>query len=343
MIIIRPIKEKDTEAFVKMAFEAGIGMTSMPKNREILEKRVQESVQSFADAAFAFESGCYLFVLEDLKNKIIGGTCGIIPKTGRHSPLPFYHVKHLEQHKRIGSSIKTVPTLHVVHHKNYWTEICSLYLTKDYRHSGLGRLLSLSRFLFIAAFPERFDTKIFAEMRGHVNASKVSTFWEGIGQHFVDTDFETLMHLRDEGVMDLKEALPLHPIYIELLPKNVQDSLGKIHEETQAALQMLTQEGFQLSNEFDVCDGGPKIEATTTKIRSVEASVVGEVGEMTRETLNTSPLLLSNNKIAFKACLSPIKKHSSEAIIVPIDVAEALDLNIGDKIRYVSPYKEIPK
>ena len=145
---------------------------------------------------------------------------------------------------------KIVPALHVVQHENYWSEICSLYLKVDYRHSGLGRLLSLSRFLFIAAFLERFEKMIFAEMRGYIDENQVSPFWQGIGQHFVDTTFETLTHLRDEGILDLSRALPWHPIYIELLPRGVQESIGKIHEETKAAFQMLIQEGFKVSDEF---------------------------------------------------------------------------------------------
>lgn len=340
MMLIRPITEKDTEAFIDIAFKAGIGMTSMPKNREILEKRVKDAAKAFADPLSVPDSQIYLFVLEDLKTGLIGGTCAITAKTGRQSPLAFYRLKKQEVHTGIGSSIKIVPTLHVVYHKNYWSEIGSLYLTEQHRKSSLGRLLSLSRFLFIAAFPKCFDSKIFAEMRGYVDEHQNSPFWEGIGRHFVDTKFETLVQLRDEGIIDLSQALPQNPIYIELLPKNVQESIGKIHEETKAALKILMEEGFKFSDEFDICDGGPKIEIETKNIRVIRTSLVEKIADITNETLTTPPLILSNNCLNFKACLSSIKKLPTGGLAIPFEAAHALELNVGDSIRYASPYKE---
>ena len=258
MIIIRPITENDAEAFINIAFTAGIGMTSMPKNRKLLKKKVDDSIKSFKSTSVN-EAETYLFVLEDLEKGLIGGTCGITAKTGRHSPISFYRIKGQEQHNGIGLPNINVHLLNVFHHSNYWSEICSLYLMEDYRHSGIARLLSLSRFLFIAAFPERFEPMVFAEMRGQVSENMICPFWEGIGKHFVDTTFESLMNLRDEGVRDLSQALPVYPIYVELLPKEVRETIGSVHEKTKPALHMLKQEGFKHSDEFDICDGGPKM------------------------------------------------------------------------------------
>lgn len=340
MIIIRPIAKKDTEAFTKIAFAAGIGMTSMPKNLQSLEKRVSDSERAFANKCTALNLGTYLFVLEDLETGIIEGTCGITPKTGVVSPLSFYKIDKQEKHATEDDGLKTVPVLKIVHYSNYSSEICSLFLSKDYRHSGLGRLLSLSRFLFIAAYPERFDHKIFAEMRGHTDEKGISLYWEGIGRHFFDTPYKTLMELKDKGRIDLTTALPFHPIYIELLPQDVQDSIGKVHEDTQTALKMLTEEGFQVTNEVDVFDGGPKIEVETKTIRSVRESVVEKIAEITEELLEKPDFIISNNRIDFRACLSPLHKNPKGELIVPKKVANALHLRIGDTIRYVSPYKE---
>lgn len=339
MIIIRPIKEKDTEAFIEIAYTAGIGMTSMPKNRESLKNKVIESELAFSEDS-PIEGNTYLFVLEDLETGKIEGTCGITAKTGTKSPLIFYRLENNIVHKGIGSSEKTVPTFHIVSHHNYWSEICSLYLSPNYRHSGIGRLLSLSRFLFIAAFPKRFSSKMYAEMRGYIDENKISPFWQGIGSHFIDTSFETLMALRDEGKFDLSLTLPLYPIYVELLPHSVQEAIGKVHNETKPALQMLMQEGFTLSNEFDVCDGGPKIEAETKKIRTVKTSIKDKIVDVTNEFSDAPKFILSNNKLDFRACYSPVQRNRQGGVIIPLKVAKALGLNIGDTVRYVSPYKE---
>lgn len=339
MIIIRPIKGKDTEAFIEIAFTAGIGMTSMPKNRESLKNKIIESEKAFTESPPS-DAVTYLFVLEDLDTGKIEGTCGIIAKTGIQTPILFYRMENSTIHKGIGTSIKRMPTLRVVQHHNYWSEICSLYLSPNYRHSGIGRLLSLSRFLFIAAFPKRFSSKIFAEMRGFSDENNRSHFWHGIGSHFIDTSFETLMALRDEDKFDLSLALPMHPIYVELLPQSVQESIGKVHNETKPALQMLMQEGFTLSNEFDVCDGGPKIEVMTRKIRCIQACNKDKVVDFTHDLLDTPKYILANNNLNFKACYSPVHKILKRGVVIPIKVAKTLELNIGDTIRYVSPYKE---
>lgn len=344
MIIIRPIDQKDTEAFIQMAYNAGIGMTSMPKNREILEKRIKESIEAFSKKPNGHSFlGTYLFVLEDTDSGEIGGTSGIASQTGRQFPIPFFKLKKLEHHEGIGPLQKIVPTLHVIYHENYWSEVCSLYLKPEFRHSGFGRLLSLSRFLFIAAFPDRFESMIFAEMRGYVDENQTSPFWEGIGKHFVDATFETLTHLRDEGILNLSRALPWYPIYTELLPKIVQESIGKIHEETKSAFQMLIQEGFKVSDEYDVCDGGPKIEMETKSVRSLKESVVDNVAEILDEIPCSPHFILSNNQLNFRACLSPIKKLQNGGIAIPPDVAKALELSVGSTVRYTTPYKDTRK
>lgn len=336
MIIIRPITKQDTEAFITIAFTAGIGMTSMPKNRELLEKRVSDSEEAFAKAVDRPNGESYLFVLEDSATGTIGGTCGILAKTGQQTPLSFYRIEKEEQQTGIESLTHLVPTLKVVHYQNYWSEICSLYLTPDFRHSGLGRLLSLSRFLFIASFPERFDRMIFAEMRGYLDTHHVCTFWEGIGRHFIDIPFETLMHYRDERVIDLSQALPHYPIYMELLPYQVQASIGKVHDHTQTALKMLLQEGFTLSSEVDIYDGGPKVEAALKEIRSVKESTVAQISSLSSSIPDPSLFIVTNNQLNFRACLSPLQEQSDGTVIIPADVADALKIGVRDRIRYVA-------
>lgn len=334
MYIIRPIEQKDTEAFIKMAFEAGIGMTSMPKNRAALTKRLDRAIKSFESAPLHPGDELYLFVLEDLATGEIGGTSGILASTGHANPLSFFRIMRNEIHRGIDGVEKVTPLLRVVHYRNYWSEICSLYLCKNYRHGGLGRLLSLCRFHFIAFHPERFDKMMFAEMRGHIDEDNNSPFWEGIGRHFIDTTFESLMQLRDENSVDLREVLPVHPIYIELLPKEVQEAVGKLHVETVPAMKLLADEGFSISDDVDMCDGGPKIAVETKNIRTVKTSRLAIIGEI-NESIHDSPLyLLSHIKNKFRACLSPMIIGDDGSVLLPSATADALNVNVGDEIRY---------
>lgn len=341
MHIIRPITKKDTERFVEIAFHAGIGMTSMPKNRPVLMKRVDDAVEAFSKNVNQPGMENYLFVMEDLATGNIGGTCGITAKNGPN-PLFFYRLETIQTTNNIAPAPQSLRIMRPVHYYDYPSEIGSLYLLPDFRHSGLGRLLSLSRFLFMAAYPYRFDKMVFAEMRGYIDKNNTSPFWEGIGRHFLDMDFEAIMHMRDEEFLNVASALPIYPIYIDLLSKEAQESLGKIHFNTQAALNMLIQEGFQLSEEIDVFDGGPKIEAEISEIRTVRESAVDRVAEITTLDIHSPRHIVSNNTLNFRACYSPLGE-GKDGLIIPAAVAEALQLQVGDDVRYVLSTGENPE
>ncbi|MEI8365241.1 MAG: arginine N-succinyltransferase [Parachlamydiaceae bacterium] len=341
MIIVRPITQADAETFIYIAFNAGVGMTSMPKNRDILIERIHLSMQSFTKKTTSPGDEFYLFVLEDLETGTIGGTCGMIAQTARNSPLFFYRIEHREKHQNVLHQFKRVPTLRAVKYQPHWSEICSLYISPEFRHRGVGRLLSLNRFLFMAEHPHRFTKKIFAEMRGMFDDTHTSPFWEGIGRHFMDTDLNTFTHMRDAGIVDLTQILPTHPIYIEMLPENVQEALGKVHPESQPALNMLLQEGFYPSSECDICDGGPKIEAELRGIRSFKESIVGPIAEILSEEPACLQCILSNRMLDYRACLAPVETTLQGGVVISSRTAEALRVKVGDRIRYVTQKAEV--
>lgn len=342
MIVIRPITQNDAEAFIDIAYHASIGMTSMPRNRELLQERVNDSERSFAKQILQPEDEKYLFVLEDTNTGAIGGTCGIIAKSKHETPLYFYRLEESTQPSAYPSAIpKTVPLMRVVHYYDSPSEICSLYLTPEFRRGGYGRLLSISRFLFIAAYPHRFDRILYASMRGHIDTNNISPFWEGIGRHFLDMEFETLMNLSDEDAINIPSALPAHPIYINLLPKDVQAAIGKTHAETYPALNMLMQEGFKLTDEIDVFDGGPNIAAEIQEIRAVKSSTVVRIAEITPKPLEGARYIISNNRLNFRACFSQIHHQGQQGIIIPAETATALQVHAGDMVRFVTPIAEM--
>lgn len=341
MYVIRPITQNDAEAFIEIGYAASIGMTSMPRNRALLQERVSQSERAFAKQILQPEDEKYLFVLENTDTGTIGGTCAIIAKEKREEPLFYYRLEETTQQSAYPSATpQKVPIMRVVHYYDSPSEICSLYLIPECRGGGNGRLLSLSRFLFIAAFPNRFDNMICANMRGYIDENNVSPFWEGIGRHFLDMEFETLMNLRDEDAINIASALPSFPIYIGLLPKDIQESIGKTHAETHPALNMLMQEGFQLTEELDVFDGGPLIEAETKEIRSVKESIVDHVAEISDRPIEGSRYILSNNRLNFRACFAVIQHKGHQGISITAETAEALQVRVGDPIRYIKPIGE---
>lgn len=335
MYIIRPITEKDAEDFVSIAFHAGIGMTSMPKNREVLLELVANSINAFNKEIHSPGRERYLFLLENTDTGEIVGTCGIAAKTGLLRPLYFYRVETHYKNPSFISTPQKIPIMRVVRYDRAPTEICSLFLLHKARVGGLGKLLSLSRFLFIATHPSRFDKIIYAEMRGYIDSNNISPFWEGFGRHFVDIKFEELMHIRDMESIDVSQALPAHPIYLNLLPKEVKESIGKVHSATVPALQMLIQEGFSLTEEVDVFDGGPKIEAETKEIATIKQSKISKISEIVDKFSEEEHHLISNERLSgFRACLGTVKVKDDHSVILDKETAHALQVEIGNFIRY---------
>ncbi len=336
MFVIRPIAASDHEAFVKLAFEAGLGITSLPKNPPALHNMIEHSERSFAKTLNKPGEELYLFVLENLQDNTLAGVCGIHAKTGISKPIIFYRIAQTSLYNPIQKQPIEVPALKLVHYQDAPTEICSLFLSRAARHSGLGRLLSLSRFLFIASFLDRFDKMVFADMRGVVEHNHDCLFWEGIAQHFVNMDYASFLEVKHAQDISIHEALPQTPIYIPLLPYAVQNTIGKVHENTKPALNMLMQEGFTISDDISIYDGGPKIEAETREIHTVKASQVATVKSITAPTEDSVAFLIANTSIHYRCCYGTLLLDEEQKASLTPQTAAALHVNPGDQIRFIS-------
>src|SRR5690348_5615759 len=93
MLVIRPISLDDLDALFEMANGAGYGLTSLPKDRELLQNRIVESQESFARIGQKPRGEHYLFVLEDLATGKAVGTAGIVAKVGGFEPFYAYKVE----------------------------------------------------------------------------------------------------------------------------------------------------------------------------------------------------------------------------------------------------------
>ena len=116
------------------------------------------NVRSLTDKRFTF-------VIENAQKNIIG-ISGIKARVGTQRP---YYSFLLNQYDRY-------PTLELIQQRIGPTEIGSLFLSPKYRSQGIGRLLSLSRFLFIHSFKDLFTNTIIAELRGYLYKNNVSPF-----------------------------------------------------------------------------------------------------------------------------------------------------------------------
>lgn len=336
MHIIRPIEEHDEDSLVQLAYGATIGLPTLPRDPNRLKAKLTNSLEAFS-AKSPFLHDQYLFVLEDLDTHTIGGCCAI--HTSTKSPIPNYYYS-LETIHIPARSLELMPLEHQLLFPQAQidesSKICSLFLSKDCRQSGLGRLLSLSRFLFIACHPERFEKKMSSEMRGVIDSSGKPPFWEAIGRHFCDIDCNVIQALYETERNIAGEIIPHFPIYCFLLPKEAQEAIGQVHSLTYPAMKMLQDEGFQHCNVIDIFDGGPHISASTADIRTIKTSKRAKVKAIIRKRESSHIFefrLLSNTKINFRACYQEICLQDDESTaILDKATAEAMQLDLGDEI-----------
>lgn len=337
MYFIRPMEMSDFDTLVRFAFHGEEGMSSLPKNKEQLREKLESSIRAFSATVDRPVHELYYFVLEELRTKEVCGMCAISTKKGIESPLYVFQVETVHKQPLKGvPQVRDLHTLKAVSFIDTPTELCTLFLEKNHRREGIGRLLSLSRFLFMAAFPNRFEAEIFAEMRGYLDEQGNSPFYEGVLHHFVDLDRVSLIREIEKGFGFIPYILPDHHIYAELLPESVKVCIGKVHPNTIPALKMLQEEGFQQIDKIDLIDGGIWISAPLASVRAFRESHTTTVGEITETLLPDEMYLISNERLGnFRACLGRLDIHASRTASIEEQTAEALNVLRGDQIRYV--------
>ncbi|NGX57818.1 MAG: Arginine N-succinyltransferase subunit alpha, partial [Chlamydiae bacterium] len=277
MKIIRPIRVEDRESFEELAFQTSLGITSLPKDADQLFDKILQSQEAFDEKKHDPHHHIYIFVLEDLETNTLMGTCGIKAKTAVTEPLYCYRIENIDNTSSTRHVPKTLKILRAIKIRNGPSEVCGLYLSPEHRSENLGYLLSYSRFLFMACHPCRFDDKVIAEMRGYFDEKGENPFWNWVGRHFFDVDYDDAIDRQSRTTSFIPDILPKFPIYIDLLPHEVQRTIGKTHKNTEAALNLLLKIGFSLTHEVDIFDAGPKVWAPVKEIVPLANSRVDKV------------------------------------------------------------------
>lgn len=333
MYVIRPINFSDLDALVACAYRTRIGITNLPKNRKRLLQTIFDSEKAFSISNNKLTFDLYFFVLEDTKDSSVIGVCGIFSK--KPGPIFYYreeYVSPAENFKYIPSKMRILRT---VSYDEGPSEICALYLQPEIRHEGLGKLLSFSRFLFVASFPERFTDVISANMRGKLDQNDSSPFWTGLGYHFLNIDFGILMRLRDDSFEITSSMLPQYPIYPSILRHDAEDCIGHVDRHTLPALKMLQSQGFKYTDEIDVFDGGPIISASKNQIPLIKNSHLAYVKSVADALVMPCKVLITNGQLNFRCCMGEVSIVNENEVNIDTELAKALDVKIGQSVRYV--------
>ena len=337
MQIIRPVQPEDLDQLLALAHYTTFGLTTLPKDKALLERRIRQSVRAFTyepnDPAGGEQ---YLLVMEDTDARRLVGTCGIVTKVGGFDPFYSYELRtSVHESKTLGVR-KEIRTLNLVAEHDGPAEIGSLFLEPSARQPGVGRALSLARFLLVAQMPQRFESTVIAEMRGVIDDDGGSPFWDALGRHFFDLDLPTADYLSVVNKKFIAELMPEHPIYVPLLPAPAQAVIGQVHDHTAPALRILESEGFERTNHVDIFEAGPLVQCPRDDIRAVRESRSATVGAIDDKPASPGEAshLVATEQGAFRACRSALEPGDG-SVTLPRDTAEALGVQRNDIVRHV--------
>ena len=333
--VVRPIRHDDIDAFFDLADSLGSGMTTFPSDRDVLAEKIAHSVASFAETAERLES-LYVLVLEDLDTGTILGTAALYPNVGKQHGFFSYKRIRLVHRSQALQAASDVELLMLANDYTGTTEVGTLAVRPHLHGTGAGRLLARSRYMLVAARPDLFSPVLMAEMRGWQDADGRSPFWDAVGAHFFKMDFATADRVSAlRGNDFIAELLPKHPVYLDLLPQDAQDVIGKPHESSAPAMAMLRREGFRFEGYVDVFDAGPQMHVARDSIETVRNSAVAPAQILSPSAIPDAPnaLVCTQNLPDFRVRLAGARSAPGE-IAISAESLAALQVSEGEDVRW---------
>lgn len=336
MLRLRPAREGDAKTLYELSLVTGGGLTTLPPDLEVLERRVEWSLESFAKPGPSGDAeDYYLLVAEDTATGRIVGTTGIFAHVGLSRPFYSYRLLHLTQVSGDPEIVVHTRLLQLVNDYAGATELGTLFLHPDWRGGANGALLSKGRFLFMRAAPHRFADKVMAEIRGWVDEAGRSPFWEAIGRHFFGMDFHKADHISGMGNSQfIADLMPKFPIYTNLLPEEAQAVIARPHEQAKGAVRLLEEEGFRFAGAVDIFDAGPCYEAPFETIRTIRKTRWRRLARIGLDGDLPAPrrLLAASRGTEFLIVLARAQKRDDGALVIEDEAARALKVTSGDEI-----------
>ncbi len=336
-MLIRPVKPEDLNELVTLAGKVKIGLTTLPADKDLIEEKIKASNQAFSAQRDKPEDDHYLFVLEDCNSEKIVGTSGIVAAVGVTEAFYSYKLGTTVHASRELDVYNKVSTLYLSNDYTGCSELCTLFLDADYRKNNNGKLLSKCRFLFMAEFTDCFAPKVIAELRGYCDDNGRLPFWDGLGRQFFSMEFSQADFLSGAGNKSfIAELMPKHPVYVNLLSKETRDAIGKVHESTRPALNMLEKEGFSFQGYVDIFDAGPTVEAQLQYIRAVRYSRVATVTVKKSKPIGKWHVISNRKFKDFRCCLTKLSLSTKGGITIDSALAKQLKVETGDSVRVVA-------
>lgn len=340
MFLLREVRPSDLDDLYELA--GRLNTLNLPADRRRLKRLIDTSRASFGGRLEDPEDRDYVFVLRDLEVDRVIGTCMIIAKHGTHErPSVYFNIRREQKYSESLSKLFTHQLLQLSFDYDGPTEIGGLILHPDYRghHLKLGKLLAFVRLLYIGMHPELFEDELVAELLPPLNPDGTSELWEALGHHFTELDYLTADRLSRENIEFIRALFPSTPIYTSLLPKSVQDKIGKVGEPTKPVERMLRDIGFAFDHSIDPFDGGPTFRVETAKCEMVRrvsperfAGVLGP--DETPDGLAMIGFEYESRLVRFRATFGPYRR-TEEGVRFFSEGLHKLGVTVGDRFGFM--------
>ena len=330
---VRPARNEDFQSIYEMAKLTGGGFTNLPPDRGTLVEKIIRSEKAFEHDGEEPRNDLFLMVLENTETGQARGTCQIFSMVGAECPFYSYRIGTLTQTSQALNRTFRAQTLTLCTDFEGCSEVGGLFLHPGERAGGLGLLLARSRYLFMRQHRKRFADRVLAELRGVIDESGASPFWDAIAGRFFGMDFREADEFNAlHGTQFIADLMPKTPIYTALLPDSARSVMGVPHPTGRAAMRMLENEGFSYDCYVDIFDGGPTMAAMTDQVRTIRDAQDLVVSKVSDE-LAAEPMMLAAGRLTrFAACYGRLHHEPDGSAAIDRESAALLGVGPGDSL-----------
>ena len=265
---IREVSPADCEQVLH--FGRLLDSINLPTEHSDLAALIWQSRRSFRAQLQDSRQGIYLFVLEEAATQQIVGTAMLIAKHGTPE-CPHYYLEMAtdERYSKTLNKMFRHDYLTLRHSMDGPTELGGLVVDPAFRTEAaqkrpgpkgsakIGKQLSFVRFLYLAMYPERFEDRVLAEMLPPLTKGGESLFWECYGKRVTGLSFREADRLSITDKEFIEALFPSIPLYLCMLPLEVQKQIGQVGGDTEGAVHLLKKVGLRFLNHVDPFDAGP--------------------------------------------------------------------------------------
>ncbi len=267
-MFVRLAKVKDCQEIYDLIKDGDSGMTTLPKSKDEVFERISWSKKSLNKKTKRPDKDSYLFVLKE-NNRIVG-ISAIYTSVSKNGTSIFFKRKKKVISSKNFNFKKSLDVIQLHKVKTPYTELGTLFLHPDYRGKGRGSLLSLARFKFMALWPERFDQKVVAEIRGKVDKDDNSIFWKYFSKYFFDEEMFNNNEISYINNSFIAESIPKHPFLVSPLNRSAQRIIGIPNDNALPAFKMMESQNFKTNGLVDIIDAGPCLECNLNEIKTIK-------------------------------------------------------------------------